>query len=54
MLAPGGVICGTQLDESDYPASSQAIMDTFGPARVNSLDSSFWWVEAKSVEKVTS
>lgn len=54
LLAPGGVVCGTQLDKNDYPASSQAILDTFGPNRVNSLDSSFWWVEAKSVEEVTS
>lgn len=54
MLAPGGLICGTQLDESDYPASSQAIMDTFGPTRINSMKSSFWWVETKGAEKVTS
>ena len=53
LLCDGGVICGTQLDEEDYPASFGAITDLFGKKVMSSAKSSFWSVktEASNAEK---
>ena len=43
LVRPGGMVCGTQLDESDYRASSDAIMDIFGEDRVKRSENSTCW-----------
>jgi hypothetical protein len=44
LVRPGGVVCGTQLDKEDYPASTQAIYEVFGE-EVESEHTSFWFTQ---------
>lgn len=49
LVRPGGIICGTQLDEGSYPATVQAIYEIFGKDRVETLGGSFWFSTIDSV-----
>ena len=47
LLEHGGIVCGTQYDEEDYPASHGAIEDLFGDKVMSSSTTSFWYVTTK-------
>jgi len=49
-LRPGGIICGTQLEEGQYTASVNAIYEVLGKENINCLGSSFWWKQVDSVK----
>jgi len=49
-LRPGGIICGTQLEEGHYSASVNAIYEVLGKENINCLGSSLWWKQFGSVK----
>lgn len=51
LIKPGGIVCGTQYDHHQYPASVEAIIEVFGEERIKSPEeSSFWSVQIDSVK----
>ena len=49
LVSDGGIVCGPQFDEEDYPATRDAIIDVFGLDKVEaSKGSSFWHVNIQS------
>ena len=46
LVRSGGIVCGTQWDEDNYPASVSAIKEIFGSRAAKRSDSGFWYVQS--------
>jgi len=44
LVRKGGVLCGTQYDRDQYPASVSAIDEVFGMRKTSKSDSGLWYV----------